>query len=95
MSVRAKFRVGSIEDWGQSRILNLSAVYESGPDATPENARFTKATPNGTLKMTVDNPGAYEQFEIGDEWYLDFTKGHKAGPGLISRKAVDAMRHRF
>lgn len=75
MSVRAKFRVTSIEDWGQSRQIKMSAVCETDAQkaADPENIRFAKATPNGEFKMTVDNPGAYEQFAPGQEWYLDMT----------------------
>lgn len=75
MSVRAKFRVSSITDWGQSREIKLNAVYETDEQkgADPENVRFAKATPSGEFKMMVDNPGAYEQFAFGQEWYLDMT----------------------
>ena len=47
MSVRAKFRVSSVEDYGLSKKINLSAVYEGSLGADEENKRFTKATPNG------------------------------------------------
>lgn len=74
MGVRAKFRVNSIEDWGQSKTLKMSPVYESNPGGNAEDISFTKATPNGKFEMTVDNPAASEQFAVGDIWYLDFTK---------------------
>lgn len=76
--VRAKFRVNSIEDFGgTSKCINMSAVYEGSLGPDEENKRFTKATPNGSLKMTVDNPYASEQFAPGDEFYLDFTKAER------------------
>lgn len=77
MSVVAKFRVNSITDYGYGRELNLSAVYEGPLGENEENKRFTKATPNGSIKMSVDNPYAYEQFNIGDEFYVHFEKVEK------------------
>lgn len=80
MSVRAKFRVTSVEDFGQSKLVKMNAVYETDEQkgADPENVRFAKATPNGEFKMTVDNPGAYEQFAPGQQWYLDMTLAQPA-----------------
>lgn len=77
MSVIAKFRVSSIEDFGYSRQIKLSAVYEGTLGDNEENKRFTKATPNGTIQMMVDNPYASEQFSVGDEWYVNFEKAEK------------------
>lgn len=70
MSVRAKFRVTSVEDFGQSKTVKLNAVCA---DEVPENQRYHRYTPYGELKMTIDNPGASDQFKPGVEWYLDFT----------------------
>ena len=70
--VRAKFRVSSIEDFGPSKQIKMGAVY--APDANGEDAGFTKATPWGELKMTVDNPTAAIQFEAGKSYYLDFSE---------------------
>jgi hypothetical protein len=39
-------------------------------DEVPENARFHRYTPNGSLSITVDNPDV--QFEPGKCYYLDF-----------------------
>ena len=74
MAIRAKFRCNSVTfngdptDDNTSRSYNLSPVYDT---STPENARFTKATPWGELKLNVDNPEA--RFEVGKFYYLDFT----------------------
>jgi hypothetical protein len=71
--VRAKFRVTKIThvEWSKTvRVIELTAVYDDGID---ENRRFARATPSGTLNMTVDNPAAAEQFQMGKVFYLDFT----------------------
>lgn len=75
MSVRAKLSVTSVEDYGQSRKVNMSTVYETDDqkNADPENIRFTKASPSGAFWITIDNPAAYEQFAAGQYWYADFT----------------------
>lgn len=72
MSVRAKFRVNSVEDFGQSKKVNMAPVYEGSLGDNEENRRFTKASPSGSLTLTIDNPYASDQFAYGQEWYLDF-----------------------
>jgi len=71
MTVRAKFTLQSITQFqGSYKELKFGAVYDT---STPENERFTKATPSGQITMSIDNPAALEQFEIGKSYYLDFT----------------------
>lgn len=76
MRVRAKFRCSVVEDWGYSKKVKLNAVYptEEERGTLSENESFNKATPNGELWMTIDNPAAAVQFEPGKEYYLDFTE---------------------
>lgn len=73
MSVRAKFRVDAVKQvhWNKDvRVVELTAVYDDG---TPENQRYAKATPSGSISLTIDNPPAAAQFELGKVFYLDFT----------------------
>lgn len=70
MAVRAKFRVSSVTDFGFTKQVKLVAVSDDG---IPENQRYHKATPSGTLEMTIDNPPASDQFAPGREFYVDFT----------------------
>jgi hypothetical protein len=77
--VRAKFRVTSIEDFGMSKQVKMVVAYD--PTANGENANFTKATPSGELKMTIDNPAAAIQFEVGKHYYADFTEATEASNG--------------
>lgn len=81
MSVRAKLSVTSVENYGQSKKVNMSTVYETDEqkNADPENVRFTKASPSGQFWITIDNPAASEQFEPGQQWYADFSLAKAAG----------------
>ena len=70
MAVRAKFRVDAITDNGGYKQLQLFAVADDG---TPENERYHKYTPCGSISISIDNPAASEQFEVGKSYYVDFT----------------------
>jgi hypothetical protein len=73
MATRAKFVCNSVEDFGTSKRVKLSAVYQFPGDGPPtEDDRFTKATPWGEITMTVDNPEASCQFIPGGRYYVDF-----------------------
>jgi hypothetical protein len=84
--VRAKFRCETVVSLTTSATPNptlgvsvgekyaervkLSAVT-TGPNE--ENKSWAKYTPLGSLEMQIDNPGAFEKFERGKEYFLDFT----------------------
>lgn len=70
--VRGKFKLAKVtaNAGASGRQLMFIAVCNDG---TPENERFHRYTPTGTLEMYVDNPSALAQFELGKEYYLDFT----------------------
>lgn len=76
MTVRAKFKVDSItrtKHWDKSKgeihTIKLSPV--SG--GSPENAEFYAATPCGQISLDTLNEAAGKQFELGGEYYVDFT----------------------
>lgn len=80
IKIRAKFRCnhatvmefpthagGGIQ---KNKKFNFSAIY--GKDG--ENASFSKATPTGTLEITVDEgTAAFTEWVPGNEYYIDFT----------------------
>ena len=74
--VRAEFKVSSITrspGWnGQKEVqtIKLSPVT-SGSE---ENAKFYAATPGGNIELTTVNFDAAQHFDLGDEFYVDFTK---------------------
>jgi hypothetical protein len=71
MKIRAKFNCNSFTDNGYNREFKFSAVY--GKEG--ENEGFSKATPSGTLSITVDKEtAAYDLFKPGKTFYLDFTE---------------------
>ncbi len=71
MSVRAKFTVTAITErsWGGKEI-EFSCQYDP---SIPEDLRFQKATPSGSIHMQIDNPVALEQFKLGKAYYADFS----------------------
>jgi hypothetical protein len=80
MSTRAKFTLTALVatsygnvDGMTSRELKFSTRYDP---TIPEDQRFTKASPSGSLSIVIDNPAALAFFEgkIGKAFYLDFTE---------------------
>jgi hypothetical protein len=83
--VRAKFKLERYETsmqtiWkdgqptGQEemRTLHFSVVHATG-DPNHENSKFWKFTPAGTLMLGTVNKAAWEQFDLGGEYYLDLS----------------------
>ncbi len=70
--VRGKFRCNSrtITQYG-GIIINF---YPVTADELPENVRFHKATPSGKLDIEITNPEAQSMFDVGKDYYLDFTR---------------------
>lgn len=69
MAVRAKVRCNGVK----LGYVEFSTVYEPDVEKDSENARFTKATPWGEIKLGIDNPDALRQFEKDKYYYVDFT----------------------
>jgi hypothetical protein len=70
--VRAKFQVTEIatNTYGYKRIT-LTPNYDQ---SIPEDKRYAKATPSGTIQLTIDNPPAVDYLSLGEYFYVDFTK---------------------
>lgn len=83
--VRAKFYVTSVSEPKQATKflgdgkteqvnaydITLNAVTASG---SQENQEFFTNTPTGSLVFNTVNEAAAKQFEVGKEYYIDFTK---------------------
>ena len=68
--VRAKF-VATSDAWIEGeRTVQLDAVTND----SEENKSWSEYTPSGSLSMTISNPSAQDFFELGQEYFLDFTK---------------------
>jgi hypothetical protein len=79
MMVRAKFKVDAIENtkYGKTgkvlTTIKMTPVYP-GENPTHENKKFWDASPSGELRLGTVNAKAVEYFELGEEYYIDFTK---------------------
>lgn len=77
--VRAKFRVESITSskWGpQQEVRTIKLVPVVG--GSEENKQFYAATPGGSIDLQCLNLKAAEQFDLGKEYYIDFTPAEEA-----------------
>jgi hypothetical protein len=77
MIVRAKFKCTQVEPSKQSEAegcatIRLSAVY-GNDDPNHENTSFFRWTPSGDICLGIVNVQAAKQFEVGKEYYVDFT----------------------
>lgn len=73
--VRAKFKcISTTRTSHTPGQKDVPVTYRFQPmydDTVPEDQRYAKYTPSGSLEMLVDNPGV--EFELGRDYYLDFT----------------------
>jgi hypothetical protein len=82
--MRAKFTVKSKREYlgyhngnTNTRLVEISASPVG--DAKETNKSWSAATPSGELKMSISNPAAVDFFELGKEYYLDFTPVENEG----------------
>lgn len=75
MTVRARFIVHSVTDFGNHQVVNAGAVYSDDP--TDPNYSFSQATPDAHLSMTITNPDAFGFFKAKQAYDIDFAA---AGP---------------
>jgi hypothetical protein len=72
MTVRAKFtcshKEDSTDDAGGGRV-SLSPVI-NGSD---ENKNFYRLTPGGSISLSTINARAYDEFEVGKSYFVDFS----------------------
>lgn len=67
--VRAKFKVTVITPYADSTNIYLEPVISG----SKENEEFFKWTPSGTICLGCANPEATKQFEVGKEFFVDFS----------------------
>lgn len=74
-TVRAKFRVMAIEPAQNADPNNVFTTIRMIPvwEQDGVNRAWSKATPSGELKISITNPDAIDRFDLGKDYYLDFT----------------------
>lgn len=55
------------------RTITLAPVYGNG-DPDHENTKFWQASPSGSIQLGTINPDAWAAFDLGAEYYVDFTR---------------------
>ncbi len=78
--VRAKFQCESVTKhaYGSEQVKLRAVCAAPGEKLNAENESFSKATPNGSMEMGIDNPGAQGFFKPGQSYYLDFSEAPTA-----------------
>ena len=79
--MRAKMKVSAVTRHSELvEELVFSAVSKSDgypPDGTDENNSYAMWTPSAELNMSITNPVLIGKFQIGQEFYVDFTLAEK------------------
>jgi hypothetical protein len=74
-SVLAKFKVGSVTDFGNN---NHNVKLSPVTSGSKENESFSMYTPSGQIEMHITNPDCIGFFEAGSEYYVEFKKAPKS-----------------
>lgn len=77
--MRAKMQVTRVEkhEGSPNETLHFTAVAKSTaypPDGKDDDNTFARWSPSGSLNIHVANPDLHGKFNVGDKFYLDFTK---------------------
>ena len=84
--VRAKFKCSAVHNAETAKTPeNPEGVVKSITLAPvtagdPENTKFWKSTPSGSIQLNVLNPTAAAAFVVGDLYYVDFTPASLPAP---------------
>lgn len=85
MPVRAKMRCESLEISNNSSGEPNGGTVRLSPvvSGSEENKRFFQYTPGGVLILNTINKAAFDQFHLGEEYFVDITPAvapPEAGP---------------
>jgi hypothetical protein len=72
--IRCKVSCWSVIDNKLADGSKYSETVTFGAVCDAENAEWCKATPILNLSQTIDNPGAWGKFVVGQQYYLAFTR---------------------
>lgn len=72
MTVRGKFTVDCVTSYKSGPTEVWFSAVTGNKDGVPEDKSYAQNTPNGSIKLSVDNPLAIEQFQPGAVFYVDF-----------------------
>lgn len=77
MAVRAKMRCTVVAKRAINYGTNAGTIDTTEVELTPvsddANKTWSKWTPGGSVKLTINNPEAFDQFQPGETYFVDFT----------------------
>jgi hypothetical protein len=77
MPVKAKFRCTNVStsatNYGSTPGAIEAKTVTLNPVCDEHNKEWSKWTPSGEIKMTINNPAAFDQFTPGECYFVDFT----------------------
>lgn len=82
----AKFKVGSVTDFGNSNHEVKMTPVVSGSE---ENKSFSQYTPSGDCRLHITNPNAIGFFNASEECYVIFVKKENEIEELDGKKVID------
>ncbi len=80
--MRAKLQVGFVLEqfYGQDKsksgeVLTMHGVCASkyNTDGLDDDNTYTKFSPGANLQINIANPALWDNFKVGDKFYVDFT----------------------
>lgn len=75
--MRAKMVLNRIEKFTHGETLHFNAVPRSNgypEDGSDEDNTYAKFSPQASLSIHVMNPALIGTMEVGEKYYVDFTK---------------------
>ena len=63
-------RKNTFNQWSGTKPTTAVVLYAVSGD---ENKTWAKHTPSGKIEISIDNPDAYDQFELGKTYFVDST----------------------
>lgn len=73
--VRTKFTCQAKIDYSDGKRIDFTPVI----GGSPENEQFFKLTPGGQIQIMTVNEEAAKQFDLGAQYYIDFSPASKDG----------------
>lgn len=78
--MRAKVQVMKVETpWDGAEVVRFMPVCgsaEFGPNGESEDNTFARYTPAGIIELTITNPDLFGKHQVGQEYYVDFTRAN-------------------
>lgn len=86
--VRAKFKVVA-----RSVVNDTDFTIQLAPvvGGSEENDSFYNYTPGGSITLATINAAAADEFQAGDEFYVDFTKAAAAPAPVVEEAPVEEV----